>query len=480
MHAVAPRTVALTIPPGLLFIFGGVLWYWFEVDKQSLKEVLTTFRGFTIAMLVISIWFCDIMRPLLSGHQTNPWIILLYDLCTWTTALAILLSIDCVHNVSNWMRFISPSTAVLNAFHNIFEILNDDKPVLFRIDNGAISIDQIEISATIELILFMFTLMFAVPLDYHHHFYSIITEKVQRKRLLPHKDYGRVITEIDCFCGLIDCSGSKIQFRTIWFYRLIAIFGIIGGILYIITTWTNIQFEIGTLIFTIFFSIIVVIMLWKHFEWKICRRLLSSFRPCMLVISLLIRLYCPLQATIWKLSEYSDINVLCYTVSYDLGMLLLLTRDGMLVTYPARFTVILSVVMFLFSLFNIMRLQFYGQNGWPSWFVYLDKVAYIQVMMLSALTLKCTVFDWDFKYFVLIRNSKSREMKEIQQGVYDVLEHGDDADDSVSSIAGQGQGDIQVSDLGVSDVTQLQITAMETLTDCNQPPPEREGAVTFV
>ncbi len=401
MHVFTPNVLYLTMPPGILFIGNGLLWFWFEVDKQALKRVLTTFRGLVISMLSAIIWFCDIARVVLSGQHTYSWIIIIYDLCTWTTAIFFLLSIDCVHGIANWMRFISPASAVLNAVHNIMDCLEDTNPVLFEMDNGSITVQQIEISATIELILFCFTLMFAVPFDYHHRYFSITTEKVQRKQLLPHKDYGRDYTEI-----------GSLRFNTRWFYRAIAVLGVIGSAMYIVTTSTSAQNQIGNLLVTTLFGVVVLTMIWKHFEWTICPRLLSTFRPCMLVLSVMIRVYASIQEIIWHSNPYSNINTLCFAVTYDLGILLLLTRDGMLVPYPGHFSVALAVIMFLLSLFNALRLQFYDQYPWPPWFLYLDKVAYYQVMMFSVLTLKCTVYDWKFNHFVLIRDSKCRGSKE--------------------------------------------------------------------
>merc|ERR1711879_1081686 len=89
----------------------------------------------------------------------------------------------------------------------------------------------------------------------------------------------------------------------------------------------------------------------------------------------------------------------------------MLTRDVMLITYPLPFTLLLSVIMFTMSAFNCLRLQFYDQHPYPTWYLYVLKAAYIQVMMFAALTFKCTVEDCAFKNFVLIRYSKPRDMR---------------------------------------------------------------------
>ena len=129
----------------------------------------------------------------------------------------------------------------------------------------------------------------------------------------------------------------------------------------------------------------------------------------MLVLAVMIRVYVPIQEVVWGSNAFSNMNALCHAVSYGLGVILLLTRDGMLVTYPTGFTVALAVILFSLSLFNCMIIQFYGTHVRPTWFVALDKVSYFQVMMLCALTLKCCLFDRGFTDFVLIRESKERE-----------------------------------------------------------------------
>merc|ERR1712013_768837 len=59
--------------------------------------------------------------------------------------------------------------------------------------------------------------------------------------------------------------------------------------------------------------------------------------------------------------------------------------------------------------YNLLFLQFLAVESEPSWFVLLEKEAYFQVLILSALTVRYLVFDRTFKNFVLITENKRRE-----------------------------------------------------------------------
>lgn len=404
MHILFPRDIALMMPPGILFICSGVLWYCFEVDSDSLRQVLTTFRGFMICCFTISIWICHILRCVYVAHigDWNLWSIAVLDLSTFTMAIALMLSVDCVRHISNYIRFVAPSAVVLNSIYMIYAIKEYEDFTLFEFYNGSITLNQIEMSATIELILFLFTLIFAVVIDYNHQYYCIITDKIRRKLLLPHKDYGRDTTNI-----------WKFRCKTLWFYRAMTVLGILSVIHFVIDKSTDYENEIINLVITSLLTLITIILMVNHLstEWKIWKRLFSIFRPYMLILSICIRLYAPIQKAIWGYYADSVIDTFCYPVAFNLGMILLLTRDAMLITYPIQFSIAICIVMLIASLFNCVRIQFFEKHGWPSWYLYVEKASYLQVIMFTALTLKCIIFDPKFEQFVLIRDSKPRDMR---------------------------------------------------------------------
>eukprot|EP01083_Nonionella_stella_P006615 19184_1 len=178
---------AITYPPGVLFVGSAFLWYYYEVNFKSLKQVIVSFRGFVILSMVIVICICDIIRVILSKHHTLMWSILILDICTWSTAIIILISVDSVNHPSNFMRFLAPFVACSIGIHSLFDCLDDDNPILFTLKYGIITVTQIEMTATVELIIFLFTLMFSVPRDWNHRYYSILNKKLERKQLLPFK-----------------------------------------------------------------------------------------------------------------------------------------------------------------------------------------------------------------------------------------------------------------------------------------------------
>ena len=390
---------AVKFPPSILFVIGGLLWYIFFVDFQSLKQVLTQFRGLVIASTLIIINFCDIIRPILSHHKTHSWTIVILDLCTWSTAIIILLSLDSVQNVSNWMRFSAPFAAVANGIHNLFDITEDDNPSLFTIKYGSITVNQMELAATVELIIFLFTLMFRVPLDWNHEYYSILNKKIQRKELLPLKDYGRDITQVGC------C-----KFKTRYLYWFIGIIGCIMTILDI----SGIENDYADAPMAIILCASISILIYKHFEWKIFKRLINKFRSFTLGLSIMTKIYIPIQRIIWNDHEYSVINRICFSLVYNMGVILLWTRDGMLVTYSLVFSWIIAISLFAVSVYNVLDITFFVKQREPSWFILLDKEGYYQVAVFSLLTMRYLIYDKQFKYFVLIRDAAERNQRNVR------------------------------------------------------------------
>merc|ERR1712079_290997 len=68
-------------------------------------------------------------------------------------------------------------------------------------------------------------------------------------------------------------------------------------------------------------------------------------------------------------------------------------------------------------IFNALELQFFDTYPYPSWFLYMSKASYIQIMLFAALTLKSVAFDPEFKFCVLIRESKSRDIRKESHGI---------------------------------------------------------------
>eukprot|EP01083_Nonionella_stella_P196496 722975_1 len=105
-------------------------------------------------------------------------------------------------------------------------------------------------TATVELIIFLFTLMFSVPRDWNHRYYSILNKKLERKQLLPFKDYASEIGNIWC------C-----EFNTKYLYWSISILGSVMTVLYIMRVRTDSL----DLIITTLFCTNVFVLVYNHF-----------------------------------------------------------------------------------------------------------------------------------------------------------------------------------------------------------------------
>ena len=150
---------------------------------------------------------------------------------------------------------------------------------------------------------------------------------------------------------------------------------------------------IGNVIITSLSTVLTILFFMKYlsFDWKIWALFLGNFRSMLLVISICIRLYAPIQEAFWHFSYGPVANTICHDAMYILAAIWLWTRDAMLITYPRIFTTILGTLVFAVSWFNVMDLQFYDTYPYPKWFLYAIKASYLQIMMFAALTLKSII-----------------------------------------------------------------------------------------
>ena len=124
----------------------------------------------------------------------------------------------------------------------------------------------------------------------------------------------------------------------------------------------------------------------QHFAWRLCRRYVREFRCWLLMLAMATHVYGCVQKLVWRAYAEQDgfvvLRVLGHCVVYVACVALVLCRDGMRITFPRYFTVVLCLLLIAFSCFSAFFIRF-GVDAMdfhlPDWFCELQKIAYFQV-----------------------------------------------------------------------------------------------------
>eukprot|EP01084_Bolivina_argentea_P058277 106407_1 len=394
-----------------IFIILSSIFAYHEIDIAAFKLVIMSFRGAAITIAVIVTIICNISRPFL--HKVKqPFSLLILNDITWTISTFMMIASDCVPRMTNYFRIMYPLLVmIMNTWTVVRDIIDPDaNSIIFEYLYGLITVNQIEIACHIQVIWYGNTFLYGVIRDRNHEFFVTLVDKIEISQLLPYHNMATYYSDI---CHEM----CKIQ--TKYIFSVLSIFSILYSIVYMVHSYnfgylknyteTPMINLMATIILSLTLLVFVVILMRKHFEKNMINELLMQFRCNLLIISILIIIYTAIQKLIWFNSYDLSFMVQIFLnhLVFDMGAVLLLIRDGLNVSYPKYFVFLLSMILTVISFWNIFVLTFGRQiEIYPKWFVVIEKEAYIQVIIICALSIYYLFKDTENKYFVLIRKRK--------------------------------------------------------------------------
>eukprot|EP01083_Nonionella_stella_P285601 972207_1 len=393
VHAFIPTNLLIMYISGIPLIISGIVWFYFEVHKQALIYVMNSFRGFIITISVIIVPICDIFNKYVTQINQPISIILINNAC-WATAILILCGADCCPRNTNFSRFAGPVCVLMNAVHNIFLYSGEPEVVVLKYKFGEITIQQIEAIATIQLILFSASFIMGFPRDRNHEYFVILNNRIPKKNLVPHLNVATEMTNIF----------NLFEIQTKWLFITLTI----CAVLVVAFHWLG----IGQLLIIIVFDcmamvtvcVIICVLMYCYFHKRIIKLAMTQFRCNMLSLSVLIIIYVTIQERVWELKSQK----IFFGVMISMGTFVLLIRDGLSITYPFYFTAFLASWLGLICIHNVFFITFiYDHSHLPLWFVWLEKEAFYQVIVVCGLILwNLLIGDRENRYFALIRERK--------------------------------------------------------------------------
>eukprot|EP01084_Bolivina_argentea_P280211 479199_1 len=341
IYIFARDMVEIYYPCAFLWITIGTIFAYYEIDFNSFKLSLTTFRGLIISVSVFISILCDFLRHFLTKDDNEWFFTILIGSIAWTYAITYMIFLtDSAPRILNFVRFLGPFIVLLYTLYYIidhFFLQPDDDFTIFTLYKGSLTLNDIELCSKTQIVWFGCSFILSVWFDPKHKYFVLMDDRVLTKILLPYRNIS--IDTTTFFYG-------KITIKTVYMFHIITIIGSIYGILYLfVLSYNNysIPSDIGVVIsivlctvFGIILYILFGILVIKYFQLFIAKQLLMQFRANMLIVTVLILIYITIQKIIWE----NDINVL-FIISiifnycvFILGVFALLIRDGLHILYP--------------------------------------------------------------------------------------------------------------------------------------------------
>eukprot|EP01084_Bolivina_argentea_P263788 446612_1 len=408
IHAVDRDNIVLLYMFCLLSVTVTITAAYYEVDWYAFKLSMTSFRGFCIIIGIIISFITGFCRILLT-NDNEPILILIVDNITWEMGIFLMLSVDSVPRISNFIRFFCPlclfSFTLWDTLDSFYINPTYDYTFL-KLFNDKLSINEMEIAAKIQILLYGSTFLWGVPRDPGHNHFVLLDNKIHTKTLLPLRNVATDTTTI---------WNDKIIIKTSYLFNTIIIAGTVYLLLWIYAVCFRTQSIILIIIATFIVCIILVIiciLIYKYFQWFMVQELILQFRCNMLIMTIVIICFTTVMQIVWNVDDtIFTVGKIINNLVFVFTCLMTLMYDGMNVIYPNYFIVYFGLMMMFVSLWNIFVLTFIEHSKYPTWFILLQKQAYYQVIVICYLFIYYLYQDKEHKYFILIR--KRRNTKEL-------------------------------------------------------------------